>query len=440
MGVNSLENQLSNLSAPMSLQNQAVIEPPRQHLRLLTIIRSLLLSFLWCSFLASFWIENINLPYAQVAGVLCVFNAVHVFTFFRLRQTLPVTDLEFFIQLLIDVVCLNVLFYFSGGATNPFVSYLLVPVCISAATLPWRFTWFITALCIAAYSMLLFFHVALPIFAMDHMHADSKLSWHIIGMWFNFFISATLITYFVVKMAKSLRQQEEVLNEMREDELRNEQVIAVATLAAGAAHNINTPLATMTVLLAELRNEYEKDSQLSADLNVLSQQVSQCAASLKQMVQDSSAATKGQHKQQPIKTYCNSIIDRWQLMRPEVTFSVHFSENIAQQLIAYDSRLDHAIINLLNNAADASPENVRIEIQLDQQNLRWQIVDQGEGIADDVSSMLGKETVSTKASGLGIGMLLSHTTIKRYGGSVVQTPNNSRGTITTIELPLQIKH
>ena len=437
MGVNSLENQLSNLSAPMSLQNQAVIEPPRQHLRLLTIIRSLLLSFLWCSFLASFWIENIDLPYAQVGGVLCVFNAVHVFTFFRLRQTLPVTDLEFFIQLLIDVVCLNVLFYFSGGATNPFVSYLLVPVCISAATLPWRFTWFITALCIAAYSMLLFFHVALPIFAMDHMHAHSKLSWHIIGMWFNFFVSATLITYFVVKMAKSLRQQEDVLNEMREDELRNEQVIAVATLAAGAAHNINTPLATMTVLLAELRNEYEKDPQLSADLNVLSQQVAQCADSLKQMVQDSSAATKGQHKQQPIKDYCNSIIDRWQLMRPEVMFSVNFSENIAQQLIAYDSRLDHAIINLLNNAADASPENIRNEIQLDRQSLRWQIVDQGEGIADDVSSMLGKETVSTKASGLGIGMLLSHTTIKRYGGSVVQAPNKPRGTITTIRLPLQ---
>ncbi|HOY24290.1 MAG TPA: ATP-binding protein, partial [Cellvibrio sp.] len=113
------------------------------------------------------------------------------------------------------------------------------------------------------------------------------------------------------------------------------------------------------------------------------------------------------------------------------------SENIEQQLIAYDSRLDHAIINLLNNAADASPENVRVEIQLDQQDLSWQIVDQGEGIADDVSSILGKETVSTKASGLGIGMLLSHTTIKRYGGSVEQLPNKPRGTITTIRLPRQ---
>jgi len=421
----------------MNTSHKTVLEPARQHLTQLTIIRSLLLVFLWCSFLASFWVENVNLPYKQVVTVLGVFNAVHLFTFFRLRQALKVTDVEFFIQLLIDVVCLNALFYFSGGATNPFVSYLLVPVCISAATLPWRFTWFITALCIAAYSVLLFFHVALPIFAMDHMHAHSKISWHILGMWFNFFVSATLITYFVVKMAKNLRQQEEVLNEMREDELRNEQVIAVATLAAGAAHSINTPLATMTVLLAELRNEYQQNSPLSADLQVLSQQVAQCALSLKQMVHDSSAATKGQHKQQLLKTYCNSIIDRWQLMRPEVTFNVHFFDAIDQQFIAYDSRLDHAIINLLNNAADASPENIRIEIRVDQHDVCWQILDEGEGIADGLSNIIGKETFSTKAAGLGIGMLLSHTTIKRYGGSVTQTPNNPRGTITTIRLPLK---
>jgi len=421
----------------MNTSHKTVLEPARQHLTQLTIIRSLLLVFLWCSFLASFWVENVNLPYKQVVTVLGVFNAVHLFTFFRLRQALKVTDVEFFIQLLIDVICLNALFYFSGGATNPFVSYLLVPVCISAATLPWRFTWFITALCIAAYSVLLFFHVALPIFAMDHMHAHSKISWHILGMWFNFFVSATLITYFVVKMAKNLRQQEEVLNEMREDELRNEQVIAVATLAAGAAHSINTPLATMTVLLAELRNDYQQNSPLSADLQVLSQQVAQCALSLKQMVHDSSAATKGQHKQQPLKTYCNSIIDRWQLMRPEVTFNVHFFDAIDQQFIAYDSRLDHAIINLLNNAADASPENIRIEIRVDQCDVCWQILDEGEGIADGLSNIIGKEKFSTKAAGLGIGMLLSHTTIKRYGGRVTQTPNNPRGTITTIRLPLK---
>lgn len=423
---------------PMKHPANTAIDAPTQHLRQLTVIRSLLLGFLWCSLLLSLWVENISLPYAQLLMVLSVFTAIHLFTFLRLRQPLPVTDIEFFIQLLIDVFCLNSVFYFSGGASNPFISYLLVPVCISAATLPWRFTWFITALCVLAYSILLFFHVTLPIFAVDHSHAQSPLSWHILGMWFNFFVSALLITYFVVKMAKSLRRQQDMLNQMREDELRNEQLIAVATLAAGAAHEINTPLATMTVLLAELRSDHQDKPQLLADLNLLSQQVAHCSHSLKQMVSDSSAATQGQYKQQSIQAYCNSIIDRWQLMRPGIHFSVHFSEALAQQLIAYDSRLDHAIINLLNNAADASPDKIAIEIGSDACKLCWRISDEGEGIAQEISQRLGKEAITTKASGLGLGMLLSHSTIRRYGGQVSQSANIPRGTITEIILPLSV--
>ncbi len=419
------------------LANNFAVNAPTQHLQQLTIIRSLLLCFFWCIFLASFWVVNLQLPYHAVLAVLCLFTAVHVLTILRLGRPRTVTAIEFFIQLAIDVLFLNFLFYFSGGATNPFVSYLLVPVCISAATLPWRFTWLITALCVIAYSTLLFFHVSLPIFATDHTHGNSQLNWHILGMWFNFFVSAILITYFVVKMARSLRYQENMLTQLREDELRNEQVIAVATLAAGAAHEINTPLSTMTVLLAELRNEYQHNSKLLNDFNLLSQQVSHCADSLKKMVQESSAATQGSHKQQNLKNYCNSIIDRFQLMRPTINFSTNFSETLLQQTIAYDSRLDYAIINLLNNAADASPQKITLEISTNINTLYWRIIDEGNGIDTAIATSLGKEPVTTKTSGLGLGMLLSHATIKKYGGSVIQSPNIPQGTITEITLPIQ---
>lgn len=417
--------------------NNFAVNAPTQHLRQLIIIRSLLLCFFWCIFLASFWVNHLHLPYEAVFIVLCAFTAIHVVTILRLRSKGEVTPVEFFIQLAIDVICLNFLFYFSGGATNPFVSYLLVPVCISAATLSWRFTWLITALCIAAYSILLFFYVSLPIFSMEHIHGNSKLNWHILGMWFNFFVSAILITYFVVKMARSLRYQENILNQLREDELRNEQVIAVATLAAGAAHEINTPLSTMTVLLSELRSEHHNNPELLCDLNLLSQQVAHCANTLKQMVQDSSAATQSHYKQKNLKKYCISIIDRWQLMRPAIHFTTNFAGKISQQPITYDSRLDYAIINLLNNAADASPQKVTIDISTDKNTLHWRIIDEGDGIDITLLKSLGKEPVTTKTFGLGLGMLLSHATIKRYGGSVIQTPNTPQGTITEIILPIQ---
>jgi two-component system, sensor histidine kinase RegB len=202
---------------------------PAHYLAQLTIIRSILLGCLWVSFLLSFWFNTNHMVHTTVLTLLIIFTSIHGLTYLRLRQALAVTEWEFFSQLLIDVICLNALFYFSGGANNSFISYLLVPICISAATLPWRFTWIITALCLCAYTLLLFFHVNLPIFDTSHNH-NSNLSWHILGMWFNFSISAILITYFVVKMAKTLRQQNEQLNSLREDELRNEQLMAVAIM------------------------------------------------------------------------------------------------------------------------------------------------------------------------------------------------------------------
>ena len=422
----------------MSITNSLTLAAPTQHLRQLTIIRSLLLGFLWLSFALSLIVENVHLPNAIVLSILFVFTFIHGLTFLRLRQELVVTETEFFIQLLVDVVCLNTLFFFSGGANNPFMSYLLVPVCISAATLPWRFTWIITGLCLAAYTLLLFFHVELPIFEVSHEHAQSGLNAHIIGMWFNFFISATLITYFVVRMARTLRRQDDMLNQLREDELRNEQLMAVAMLAAGAAHEMNTPLSTMTVLLSELRNDYKNDEILRPDLDLLSQQVNHCAQTLKHLVRDSTAATQGQFKEQQIKMFCNSIIDRWQLIRPGINYFVEYSQNIADQTIALDPRLDHAIINLLNNAADASPHHVTIKISCAEKFMKWKIIDEGAGINSGVQNTIGKSIITTKENGLGLGMLLSHATIKRYGGKVTQTSNEPHGTITILQLPLHL--
>ena len=409
---------------------------PAYHLAQLTLIRSILLGFLWLSFALSTWFSTTHMVHKAVLVLLIIFTGIHGLTYLRLKNLLVVTEWEFFYQLLIDVVCLNTLFYFSGGANNPFISYLLVPICISAATLPWRFTWVITSLCLLTYTLLLFFHVNLPIFEISHNH-QSTLSWHILGMWFNFFISAILVTYFVVKMAKTLRVQDALLNKLREDELRNEQLMAVAMLAAGAAHEINTPLSTMTVVLSEMRSDNKNNKHLVADLELLSTQVNQCASILKKIVHDSSAASYGQFKQLPIDEFCEQIIDRWKLFRPTAEFTYSFSEKFSAHDIAADPRIEQAIINLLNNAVDANPNAcVQIIIECEENNLVWKIADQGKGIDSSIQAIIGKNVISTKENGLGLGMLLSNATLEYYGGSVTQIANPTKGTLTELRLPL----
>lgn len=409
---------------------------PTQHLRQLTIIRSLLLAFLWagCIYCASYTTIKIALP----ALVIAVLTAINLMTLLRLKNSLPVTELEFFVQLLIDVILLVALFYSTGGASNPFISYLLVPVCISAATLPWQFTWFAASLSLAAYTLLLFFNIDFPLFALQQPHQHSRFSWHILGMWFNFFISATLITYFVVKMATTLRRQQETLSQLREDELRNEQLMAVAMLAAGAAHEINTPLSTMTVLLDELRNDHKDNPNLLSDLQVLTQQVSHCAGTLKRLVQDSSAASLGKFSQKTIRYFCESLMDRWQLMRPQVDCKTAYEGGALEESIAFDSRLEQAIINILNNAADANPTNIQVRINASNAYLVWEITDAGAGILPSASAHLGKSRYTTKENGLGLGMIITHATLKTYGGTVTQTPGKHCGTTTVIKIPVQL--
>lgn len=430
------------------MPKKTIINPPftladhAQHLSYWVIIRTLILICLGIAVVIFLWDGTVKLPFSEILTALVILTSVNLLTFMRLRKPLPVAQLEFFIQLLVDLACLSAVFYFSGGANNPFVSYFLVPICICAATLSGTYTLAIAGLSVLSYSLLLFFHIPLPILSPHHYQADNSINLHVMGMWLNFFISACLITYFIVKMARDLRAQEAQLNRWREDQLRDEQVMAVATLAAGTAHELGTPLSTMKLLLNELRTEYQHLEPLQNDLTLLQDQVNQCANTLRELVATAEHTKDGQLPSEDIGSYCASLIERWKIMRPDVIARIHLADHNTNKGTNTDIRaqfhptIAQAIINLLNNAADASPQEIDIEINWDEQKLIWIIKDMGAGIAEEVTAHLGKSFISTKTKGLGIGLLLTQATINRYGGTVSQHNRIPRGTVTQLTLPI----
>tara|TARA_R110001599_G_scaffold351822_1_gene584831 strand:- start:167369 stop:168352 length:984 start_codon:yes stop_codon:yes gene_type:complete len=187
---------------------------------------------------------------------LAVLVSITGLSLWRCTRQWPVTDHEFLAQLLIDVIGWTVLMYYTGGANNPFVSYYIVPLVIAAAVLPWRNTWLVAGTSLLAYSALLYYYRPFPLFTphaqIGHGNGSNV---HILGMWFNFLFSAGLITYFVVRMAVILRQRDAREVAQREDRLRDDQIMAVASLAAGTAHELATPMTTMTVLVDEMLQE-----------------------------------------------------------------------------------------------------------------------------------------------------------------------------------------
>lgn len=414
---------------------------PDAHLRHLVFIRFLVICGLWLAIAGNFLFFQLPLATAPVVITLVALTLINVLTWLRINKSLPVTDIELFIQLLLDVCCLSVLLYYSGGANNPLISYLLVPICLAAATLTTRLVWFVTILCLSIYTLLLFFHVEQPLLSphQHHSHDTSTLNFHILGMWAIFSVSALLISYFVNRMANNLRTQSDWLKQRNEEEMRDEQLMAVATLAAGTAHELGTPLSTIKLLLHEMQQDAENQA-LKDDLTILSMQVEQCSSILKQLVTKADQQFNGEVLAVPVREFCQSIIEQWKLMRPEVTSTLTWNAADNDVRAIFDPTIKQAILNLLHNAADANPGNVLVEIQWDTQNMRWQIDDDGPGIPQSLQEQLGKAFVTTKGKGLGIGFFLTNATVNRHGGEIKLFSRLPNGTRTELTVPLTGQH
>ena len=163
------------------------------------LIRCIVIAGLFIALYYCFAIARISLQYTLLSSLLVGFSLFTFFSFLRLNLKTPITQTEFVIQLLMDTCFITLLLYFSGGSSNPFVSYYLVPVTIAAATLRSVHTWLITLLSLAAYTLLLFFHTQIPEFLPPHHHAAIQgINLHIVGMWVGFAVSAILITFLFV--------------------------------------------------------------------------------------------------------------------------------------------------------------------------------------------------------------------------------------------------
>ncbi|UTW45243.1 HAMP domain-containing histidine kinase [bacterium SCSIO 12696] len=406
----------------------------RRNLKRLNLLRTFAIAGQFLA-LYFFWVaSDIGLPGEILATILLLYSAVLGISIWRSHWRVAITEKEFFAHLLSDIAFFSALLYFSGGANNPFVSYYLVPICIAAATLPRSYSWVIALLSLAAYSALFYYHQPVAALSPHHHHGGGGGNLHLVGMWANFAVSAGLITLFVTQMAADLRRQEAEANRLREDELRNDQVMAVATLAAGTAHELGTPLNTMQLLLDDLAHA-QQTGPLQEDISTLQTQVKQCKDTLQRLVSTAQINEDNQPSVQDIRTYLNTLLERWQVMRPNAKATINLDSSGPSRQVHFPATVAQSIHNVLNNAADASPE-MTIDIHWDQQTLNICIRDYGPGLTQQQIEQLGQPFTSSKASGMGIGLFLTQTTLSRIGGQVLMRNAEDGGAITHITLPL----
>ncbi|MBF8781781.1 ATP-binding protein [Pseudomonas fulva] len=400
----------------------------RQNLWRLTVIRILVLAAQAGSVAVAYWTELLPLPWLSLAITLALSSLLCAFTALRLRLSLPVTEFEYAFQLACDLLIHSALLYYSGGSTNPFVSYYLVPLAIAAVTLPWIYSLVLSGIALAAYSLLLvqFYPLETLPLARDKMQ--------VYGMWLSIALAAAVITLFAARMAEELRRQEQLRAERREDSLRDEQLLAVATQAAGAAHELGTPLATMSVLLNEMRQDHS-DPQLLDDLAVLQDQVKLCKQTLQQLVRAAEANRRMTVIEQEVTAWMSEALDRWHLMRPEASYRFQRLRDGEVPRLTPPPDLTQALLNLLNNAADACPNDLEVTLDWNAQDIIIAIRDHGPGVPPAIAEAIGKPFITTKGKGFGLGLFLSKASVTRAGGSVKLYSHEQGGTLTELRLP-----
>ncbi|MEW5893761.1 MAG: ATP-binding protein [Pseudomonadota bacterium] len=373
---------------------------------------------------------DMALPLAPMLGIVGLLLLLNGLTGWRLRQPWPASEPEVFTQLAADSVALAGQLFFSGGYANPFVSLLLLPVILAATALSAGYAWLAAVFCGALYSLLIVWHLPLP--AAGDLDAFNL---HLLGMWFNFVISAGLVAWFVVQLAASLRQRERELAAERERALRDAGVFALGMQAAGAAHELSTPLATMTVLARELRDAHGQERELAEGLDLLVRQAERCKALLTRLTV--SAGVGRTLEPVPLDAWLKETIEHWQLMRPHVGVACRIEGTRPAPPIRPDPVLAQALVSLYNNAADASPDEVTIEAEWDAERLRVRVLDRGPGLGPELAGAAGRRALSSKGAGRGVGLLLTHAGIEHLGGAARLMPRAGGGSEARVDVPLR---
>lgn len=357
------------------------------------------------------------------------------------QHTFP--ERVFVVGVLLDLLILTLLLALSGGAGNGLIALLLLPVAVCAVLLPAVLAYLTALLAVVCYALLL--HLSDAQSTMDHsMHqqvghqlatASSGFNQHMLQMGWAFALSALLITWFISAQAKLIRQKSQQLNLLQQQQSRQEQMLAVATYAANAAHDLATPLQNITLLTDELLTDELQQQALPAELlQDLHLEVKKCQQIVQQLRSKAQQLRSQKMQPQPVLDISAQAIQLWLVSRPEISLQLQQETDQSRCELPDALAWSAALFNILDNAADASLANQQpqldIQLQLIAGKFQMQIRDFGAGLTAEQLKELGLEP-QPGTTGLGLGQFLANASIERLGGKMSRRNCTDGGTLTS---------
>jgi two-component system sensor histidine kinase RegB len=389
-----------------------------------------------------FW-ARIRLPLEPLAGILAIEAAVNLATKAWLRRPARVGEPAVALALAADVCCFTGLLYFTGGPMNPFSFLYLVHIALAALVLPPRWTWPLVLLSAGASAALFARHVPLPmdtsLHAHHHMMAPGEpLSMHLRGMWVAFATAAAFIVYFMHRVTRALAERELDLARARERGARTEKLASMATLAAGAAHELGTPLATIAVVAKELERP-GAGVDIAADARLIRGQVERCRSILSQMAGDAGESPGELPAGISVGSLVRAAIER--LPSPgRVRIDWAEDGDAESTVVVPPHAVTRALRNVLKNGLDASGDTTLVSLRVARAAdgaFSFEVVDSGVGMSPLVLGRATEPFFTTKenGTGMGLGLYLTRTVFDLLGGRLDIESKVGKGTRVVCTLP-----
>jgi two-component system sensor histidine kinase RegB len=380
---------------------------------------------------------DVRLQLMQMVGVLLTLVVFNIISSLRCRARPSVSNNELFAALLVDVWMLTAQLYFSGGATNPFISLYLLQVTLGAVLLSgWR-VWAIVVFTAAGFIGLDLVSQPLPLpMTLERGLGSPQMQAVLIC----FVLNAALLVVFITRINRNLRQRDARLASLRQRAAEEEHIVRMGLLASGAAHELGTPLATLAVILGDWARAppVAGDPELRQDVSEMQAQVQRCKSIVSGILLSAGEARGEGSEETTLLTFLDRLVDEWRLLHPasRLDYDNRFG---ADAPMASDSTLKQMIFNVLDNAHEAAPEALRLEVDRERDDMVLTVTDQGPGFAPAMLAQIGKPYQSTKGRpGKGLGLFLSVNVARTLGGQLTAGNTDAGGARVRITLPLAV--
>lgn len=377
-----------------------------------------------------------ELPLPQMTSVLGALLALNGLSHLWLQRRLHVSDHALFIALLLDVAALTVQLYFSGGATNPFTALYLLQIALAAVLLNALGAWLVVALTCLAFIALI--QINQPL-AVPH---ESLLRLHIFGMFVCFALGAVLLMIFVTRVSRNLSERDLHVANLKRQAAEEDHIVRLGLLASGAAHELGTPLAAVSVILGDWRRmpEISEHPEMREELQEMEAAIRRCKTILSGILLSAGEARGESPAVTTLHRFFSDIAREWSEGRPSGTLQYHAGSGALGEDVAIvsDQAIKQVVINLLDNAFEVSPGWIRLNAERRGDMLRIEVLDLGLGFSPAQLENFGKPYHSTKGSpGAGLGLFLVVNVVRKLGGTVSAHNRPDGGATVTVELPLE---